>query len=153
MIAGDGPLLGELQRLAETMHVHDAVEFQGRLPRDEAYRLLAQADAVVISSRWEGFCNAMVEAMFAGKPIIATDIAVLQEVLSRDCGLFFNVGQHTELAGRLLEMHDDAALRARLGEAARQRAEKMFSIDACAQNYSQCYREIIDGPVPHRRAA
>ena len=91
--------------------------------------------------------------MFAGKAVVASNIEVLREVLGRDCGLFFEVGQDDELAERLLVLHDNDGLRTRLGKSALKRAENIFSIDACARNYAKGYHETIQAATHLSKAA
>jgi glycosyltransferase involved in cell wall biosynthesis len=143
VVVGDGPLRGQLEDLAKELGVADAVTFHGEASREEVYRILAQWDVAVVSSKSEGFCNAMVEAMFAGKAVVASDLPVLREVLGAGCGRFFEAGSARSLAEQLTTLHDNAPLRAALGQAARERAQRRYTLDACAARYARCYRRMI----------
>jgi glycosyltransferase involved in cell wall biosynthesis len=143
VIVGDGPLRRRLEDLAKELGVAEAVTFHGEASREDVYRILAGLDAAVISSKSEGFCNAMVEAMFAGKAVVASDLPVLREVLGVGCGRFFHVGSSRSLAEQLTALYDDELLRRSLGEAAKERARQRYTLDACAERYARCYRRLV----------
>jgi glycosyltransferase involved in cell wall biosynthesis len=143
IIVGDGPLRRQLEELAKQLGIAEAVKFHGEAAREEVYRVLRQLDVAVVSSKSEGFCNAMVEAMFAGKAVVASDLPVLREVLGAACGRFFQVGSSRSLAEQLIALYDDEPLRRSLGEAAKERARRRYTLDACAQRYARCYRRLI----------
>jgi glycosyltransferase involved in cell wall biosynthesis len=79
-IVGNGPLMDDLVRTAHAFGVSDAVVFTGALTRVAVYERLGQWDAFVMPSEFEGFCNALVEAMAAGLPVAVSDIDTLREV-------------------------------------------------------------------------
>lgn len=79
-IVGNGPLIDELRSTARAAGVADAVVFAGALTREAVYERLADWDAFVMPSEFEGFCNALVEAMAAGLPVAVSDIDTLREV-------------------------------------------------------------------------
>jgi glycosyltransferase involved in cell wall biosynthesis len=79
-IVGNGPLMPTLRELARKAGVADAVVFCGAVTRDAVYDKLATWDAFVMPSAFEGFCNALVEAMAAGLPVAVSDIDTLREV-------------------------------------------------------------------------
>lgn len=142
-VAGDGPLRSELERLVESLNCSERVCFLGMIPRADVYGLLKEADVFTVSSLFEGFCNAMVEAMFAGKAIISSDIDVLQEVLGLECGRFFPVGDHQQLAQHLIELQRDEVTRRTLGQNASERANSRYRLEICEKAYTDCYRELL----------
>ena len=151
IIVGDGPLRSDLEALAESLNIRASVSFPGEIPRRDVYASLPEMDVFVVSSRWEGFCNAMVEAMAAGKAVVATNLDVLVEVLGEECGSFFNVGDDNQLAERLEALYVDKPLRETLGKAARRRAKEKYGLEACAASHSSCYRELVQtAPLPSR---
>lgn len=79
-IVGHGPLRGALEEIAESAGVQNAVHFAGALPRAQVYRRLASWHGFVMASNFEGFCNALVEALAAGLPAAVSDIDTLREV-------------------------------------------------------------------------
>jgi glycosyltransferase involved in cell wall biosynthesis len=87
-IVGNGPLLEDLKVTARAAGVRDHVHFAGALTRAQVYDRLATWDAFVMPSLFEGFCNALVEAMAAGLPVAVSDIDTLREVAGRDVPTF-----------------------------------------------------------------
>jgi glycosyltransferase involved in cell wall biosynthesis len=97
------------------------------------------ADVVLICSRWEAFGRATVEAMLAGKPIIATANSGGTAELLHDgeTGLLYEAGNHVELADRIQRLYQSPEERAKLGAAAQVWAAGRFT----QQRYA---REVID---------
>ena len=87
-IVGNGPLLADLQKTAADHGVTEAVTFSGALARDDVYAKLAGWHGFVMASNFEGFCNALVEAMAAGLPVAVSDIDTLREVGGPDAVRF-----------------------------------------------------------------
>jgi glycosyltransferase involved in cell wall biosynthesis len=102
-IVGNGPLLPELRQRARDAGVADAVVFRGALTRDAVYGCLADWDAFVMPSAFEGFCNALVEAMAAGLPVAVSDIDTLREVAGADA-LRFDHDDPAAIGAALVEL-------------------------------------------------
>jgi glycosyltransferase involved in cell wall biosynthesis len=71
VIIGEGPERPGLERLVDSLKLNDAVDMPGHF--DNPYALMARADVFVLSSRWEGFVNVLLEALALGMPIASTD--------------------------------------------------------------------------------
>ena len=143
VIAGDGPLKENLLNLVKKLEINKNVLFLGHILRNKVYSLLNEIDIFVISSRYEGFCNAMVEAMVARKTIIASNIEPLPEVLGKDCGLFFEYGDISGLCANMKRLFKIPALRKELGSKARKKAVSKYSLEICARNYEKTYKQLI----------
>jgi glycosyltransferase involved in cell wall biosynthesis len=101
-LAGDGPLRKLYEELAAS-HLGDACTFLGN--REDVTELLACADAFVLPSRYEGLSGALIEAMAAGVPIVASDISANRELISNDqTGLLFDSESPEALAVAILEV-------------------------------------------------
>jgi glycosyltransferase involved in cell wall biosynthesis len=113
-IVGEGPLRPVLERQAAELGVADKVQFLGFY--ENPYPFMAAADAFVLSSRYEGFGNVLVEAMACGAPIISTNCPYgPQEIIrSEDNGLLVDPNDPVALASGVQRVLDDAALRTRL---------------------------------------
>jgi len=140
-IVGGGKLQNKLELLVHDLSLSDRVCFTGSLPRSEAYSYLKGFNVFVVSSRFEGFCNAMAEAMFAKTPVISTDVEPLPEVLGRRNGIFYEVGNADSLADRLMKVYQDPGAALARSEAALQRAKENYSLDVCAKAYANLYLE------------
>jgi glycosyltransferase involved in cell wall biosynthesis len=119
------------------------VFFAGMLKRENVYQMLGNMDIFIVSSIWEGFCNAMVEAMVAGLPVVATNIKVLMEVLGKRNGLFFKVGDYKELSEKISSLYKNPDLRKKLGKMAKQHATQKYSLKNSVQNYLSIYNNAI----------
>ena len=116
VLIGEGPSRRALEELAKQLHVERRVHFTGQLV--EAENLHQFFDVSVLCSRSEGFPNAVIEALAAGCPVVATPVGGVPEVIiERQTGLLVPVDQPEALAASVQELRRDAGLRARLCEA------------------------------------
>lgn len=138
-IVGDGPEMSFLKDLALKLGITDKVFFTGGLSRVEAYKQLHMMDIFVVSSKIEGFCNAMVEAAGASKPVIASFIGPLPEVLGENNALFFNVGSVDELTNCLISLSKSRPLMRELGSKANSFVRLNYSIEKSSALYKELY--------------
>jgi L-malate glycosyltransferase len=127
LVAGDGRMRTELEEMARGLSVR--AKFFGDVGADERGRLLSLCDVVVIPSivlpcgRTEGTPVVCIEAMAAGRPVVASRAGGLAEIiLDGENGLLFNAGDHDALREKLKLIVDDAALRHRLSQSAHETA-------------------------------
>lgn len=143
-LIGDGPLENELRVLVKAVDLGESVEFCGYCGNVPAE--LDKADLFVLPSYAEGNSNAILEAMRAGLPIVATRIGGAPIQVGREGERFLvPPGARDALADRLLELIEDEALRLRMGAAMRVRIENVFSIDKVAAIYEQAYELVLAG--------
>jgi glycosyltransferase involved in cell wall biosynthesis len=141
VIVGDGPERPALEARARALGVADRLELVGW--RDDARAWLAAFDIFVLPSRYEGFPLSIVEAMLAGTPVVATDVASVPEaVLHRRTGLLVPPDDPAALASAIGELLRDADLGRALASAARERALERFTSAAMAREYMEIYAEI-----------
>jgi len=143
VIAGDGPVREQLERLTVRLGVADRVSFIGF--RDDVADLLAACDLVVLPSVREGLSIALLEAMAAGKPIVATSIGSQREVSSHgEVGLFVRPADAICLAEAILRLAGDPALMTRLGNNARSVYENFYTEDRMLQSYRRFYLDLLE---------
>ncbi|MBR0653982.1 glycosyltransferase family 4 protein [Plastoroseomonas arctica] len=95
--------------------------------RHDVARLLAAADVFTLPSHFEGLPMSIIEAMLTGLPVVATDVrGPREQVVAEETGLLVPPAQDAPLAAALARLAADPALRARMGEAGRQRARALF---------------------------
>jgi glycosyltransferase involved in cell wall biosynthesis len=124
-LAGDGDERESLEARAHELGLDGRVRFLGSLPRDEVLALFRRADAVLLSSAWENFPHALVEALAVGTPAIATDVGGVREIVSDgENGLLVGPGDPAALAAAIRRFLGDDELRARLTAAAAPSAER-----------------------------
>jgi glycosyltransferase involved in cell wall biosynthesis len=97
-VVGDGPLRGELKRLAAETGVGDLVNFRGALAKAEVAAALRRADVFVLPSLWENLPCALLEGMATGLPVVATRVGGVPEVVGPEAGLLVSPGSPGALA-------------------------------------------------------
>lgn len=143
LIVGIGPDETMLRELAETLGVVDRVHFAGY--RGEPYPLLSALDIFVHPARYEAFGMVVAEAMFAGLPVIATEVGGLPDVVAKDeNALLVAPGDVPALALAMARLAKDEALRKRFGEAGVARATAQFSEARYIADIDSLYRELLD---------
>jgi glycosyltransferase involved in cell wall biosynthesis len=142
LVIGDGPRRAALERFARNIELDGIVHFLGHRP--DASCLLSAIDIVVIPSEFEGMPNVALEAMGQAKPVVATRIPGMEEVVVPEgTGLLVGVGRPFELAKALRRLILDPDLRRRLGEAGRIRVREQFSVAAMIAAYQRLYNELV----------
>lgn len=146
VIAGDGPLRSELEQQARGLGVVDRVSFLGFVP--DVPSLMRAADIVLFPTGeafGEGFGMVNLEAMALARPVVGSHVASVPEIVRHgETGLLTTPGDDVEFAEALRRLASDAGLRRSMGEAARRRAEAMFSLDQMVDQTESVYREVLD---------
>ncbi len=141
-----------MARLLARSEGSPAVELLGRRPADEG---LARWETFVLSSRQDAFPLVTLEAMAAGVPVIATEVGGVSEQLTHlESGVLVAPERPDALARWIVRLHDDPALRARLGEAGSRRVSESFTIERQAATMHTAYLTALNlrhGPPPVRR--
>jgi glycosyltransferase involved in cell wall biosynthesis len=128
-LVGEGEERGTIEAAIEQAGVASAWQLLGQ--RSDVPRCLVAASIFVQPSDWEGFPVAVVEAMAAARPVVATDVAGVGEVLDHDVnGLLIPRGDARALADSIVRLLDDPSAATRLGEAAKQLAWSHYNLDA-----------------------
>jgi glycosyltransferase involved in cell wall biosynthesis len=149
-IAGEGTEhdFSVLRQLAAELRVSDATRWLGL--RRDVPALLDAADGFVLSSAWEGMPLALGEAMAMEKPVVATDVGGVRELVG-DAGALVPARDHERLAKAMIEvMQRSPGERSSLGGAARQRIVHHFSTDSTVDRWEALYSEVLTprGAIP-----
>ena len=150
-IAGSGPQRAALEQLSRNLGVEDRVVFLGF--REDVSDLLAASDLIVLPSFREGLSIALLEAMAAGKPIIATNIGSHKELASQgDIASLVPPGDPSALSESILRLARDPILMARLGTRARALFERDYTEQRMLNEYKALYFDLLKekcraGPV------
>jgi glycosyltransferase involved in cell wall biosynthesis len=141
VLVGDGPLRSELEHLVADLGLAGSVKFTGAVSDTRPH--LAAATVVALTSPYEGFPNALLEAMACGRPVVATSVGGVPEMVEHGReGLL--VGQSdAQIADALLELLNDPERAARMGEAARCRAET-FDWSLTVSRTEAVYRSALE---------
>jgi glycosyltransferase involved in cell wall biosynthesis len=144
VLVGDGELREQFERQARSSGIAGRVHFLGR--RKDVAELLNMADIYVHVPAFEGFGIAVAEAMAAGKPIVASDVPGLAQVVG-DAGILIPPGNSSLLATEVRRLIESRERRSQLSRAAVQRANQ-FGIENTVDGYIDLYKSILTNPVP-----
>jgi glycosyltransferase involved in cell wall biosynthesis len=141
LLIGAGPDRARLEEFARSTNCLPRVHFLGE--RADGPSLLAHAEVVWATDLADGGVNVVLEAMAAGRPVIATRQPGLAEVIvNGQTGFLVPPGNPAELARQARTLLDDPALGERLGSAGRQRVAQHFRVDELARHLSELYQEM-----------
>ncbi len=141
VIMGQGEERGNLERLADDLGISKNVAMVGF--QENPFSFISNSDVFVLSSRWEGFGNVIIEAMACGVPVISTDCPYGPNEIITDGvnGLLVPVGDVEAMADAIMTLLRNHELRARLADAGRKRAE-YFSVDKMVAEYEKVFKEV-----------
>ena len=143
LLAGDGELREQTMEVVARLGLEDRVTFLGR--RTDMPDVLAAADAFVLASRWEGNPLSVMEAMAAGKPVVATTVGAIPELVRDGVdGYLVPAADPATLAGGMARLLDSpAADREAMGRAAAERACERFGLAAMVRSYTELYDRAV----------
>ena len=142
-IAGGGPLLKELQEQAQTLDITASVLFLGIRP--DVADLLSLADIFVLPSLWEGLPIALLEAMGAGVPAIASQVdGVLEIIVHNQTGLLVPPAEADALSQAILRLLGEPELRVNLSAQGKALVEKEFTQDQMCTRYRNLFENLLE---------
>ncbi|MCU0780403.1 MAG: glycosyltransferase family 4 protein [Akkermansiaceae bacterium] len=144
VLAGSGPLRERTEQQARDLGIADRVLFLGEVPFRDLPAVYAAADVKVISSDYESFCFAAIEAMSAGLPVLTTDCGWVPRLVADGAGIVVPVGDADAFAVALRRLADNPALRQRLGAAGRQQVLERHTWPASAEKLRHLYHRLLD---------
>jgi len=142
MIVGGGPLESRLASEVGRLRIGESVALLGE--RKDAHEVLAIADVFVLPSLWEGLPYVLIEAATLGKPIVATDIDGVREVVQNgETGILVPPGDPGRLAAALILLLRDRDLAGRLGERAKRHIPPAFSLERMLRETEALYVDVF----------
>lgn len=143
LLVGDGGRRTVLESMVRRLDLGPMVHFLGR--RTDVSDILADADIKVLSSRSEGLPAAIMEAMAAGLPVVATAVGGVPELVQDgQTGLLVPPSDPAALADALAALLDDAGRRHRLGRAGQQRLQTHFRLETQVTALEQTYHALLE---------
>ena len=141
LVIGDGPQRWRLERFRDQNLVADRVHLLGE--RTDVPRIVPHLDCLWLASEFEGQSNAIMEAMSAGVPVVATDIAGNRDlVVHGETGYLVPVGDRAAFTRKTHHLLDDPQLARQLGEAGRRRMLAEFTIEQMIERHARLYHEL-----------
>jgi glycosyltransferase involved in cell wall biosynthesis len=142
VIVGEGSMLRDLQNLADQLGISNAVIWTGF--RTDMSRILAALDIYVVPSVNEGLSLSMLEAMAAGKPVVATDVGGTSEVIVDDVtGILISPGSSQVLATAMTDLLNHPKKRARLSQKGQNLVVEEFNVQRMTNAYCELYMDLV----------
>jgi len=142
LMVGDGEKRKELERFIEENKLDEKVKLLGVLPRENVFQTLGESDIFVLTSNYEGFPMTILEAMSCGLPVIASDVGGVREAVNEDNGFLIQRGNKEGFKKALVKLIENPDLRKRMGQNARKRAEKEFSLEKMLEKTFKVYQSF-----------
>jgi len=142
-LVGDGPDRNEVERRAHELGVMRETLFLGY--QEQVASLFAAFDVFILPSANEGTPVTAIEALAAGKPVVATRVGGIPDVVrDGEDGFLVAPGDVDAIAERLAQLATDPQLRARMGEAARARVRERYSVERLVDDVDRLYRSLLE---------
>ena len=143
LIAGDGPERNALRSLVDSLGVDHAVSFLGY--RRDVPAIIEASDVVVLASQREGFGDVLIEAMSLSRPVVATAVGGVPEIVQHDeTGLLVPAGDSEALAQAVMRLLADPTWSRRLGANGREVVMQHFHVDVLARRLALVYEELLE---------
>ncbi len=148
LVAGDGPEAARLKRYAQALGIGARVVFCGPVFGADKARLMGGADVMVLASYAEGLPYALLEAMAAGLPVIATPVGAIPDVMTHGThGLLVPARDGKAVAEAIARLGTDREQLAWMRRACRRRVRAAFTIERVASELALHYARLAGGPV------
>jgi glycosyltransferase involved in cell wall biosynthesis len=143
-IIGDGVLRSELESYAASLNIKKHLEFTGGLPHGEVLNKMNGWDLFILSSAWEGFGIALIEAMALEKAVVATNIEGITEIVDDGLtGYLVPAKSPRDLAKRVIELLSNEGKRIIMGKQGREKVIDRFSIEKFNDRTKEVYESLI----------
>jgi glycosyltransferase involved in cell wall biosynthesis len=151
-IAGTGPSLAALEEQARSLGIGDRVHFEGFCSVEKLRVLNLESDIFVLPTLSDAFPNAVLEAMGAALPVVASNVGGIPEaVVDEKSGLLVEAGNVSQLREAIEKLAGNPGMRKRLGEAGQIQVEQRFTWKNNALQYVQSYEKAIAREIPAAR--
>lgn len=143
-VLGDGPLKGELERLAAELELQDNVSFLGNVSPGDVPSYLWQADVFARPSRSEGMGNSFLEALAAGIPIVGTEVGGIPDIIrDGETGLLARVDDPKDVADKCKALLIDKGLSDKIVRNGIWMVQERFSWESIAETYRDVFSQLI----------
>jgi glycosyltransferase involved in cell wall biosynthesis len=141
-LVGEGPLWDAVGAHIQSLDLNEHVQLLGW--QDQAFKLMAAADVVTLTSRWEGAPYTLLEAMACSRPVVATTVNGCPEiVLNGDSGFLVPPGDTAAWARRIIDLLSDTEMAAAMGQQGKSRVEHKFSLSEMVLCVESLYQRAI----------
>lgn len=142
LIIGDGAIRDQIVGFARDLNLSENVLFLGQ--RDDVPQLLSAVDVSVLASLREGFPNAIVESMAAARPVVATDVGGIPElVIHGKTGFLVPPKDPDAMAKSIIKLLQNKRMAVEMGLQGRKRIDRYFTMDRMIERYEHIYRHLM----------
>jgi len=142
LLVGDGELRPDIKKIVKEKQLEQNIHFLGL--RQDISELLSACDIFILSSDWEGVPMTILESMAAGKPVIATAVGGVPELVEDSItGLLVPPQDIQALSKAMVKLANDSSLREEMGKEGRKRALERFDINLIARQYEELYLKVL----------
>jgi glycosyltransferase involved in cell wall biosynthesis len=146
IVVGDGPMRAVWERMVEDLDLRRHVCFYGRIPEERKLSLLEESAFLVLPSMVEGFGIVVLEAFACRKPVLASAIGALRELVSDEVdGYLVDPASETDWANRMIMLFEDSERARRMGLMGWNRVVPNFTMDRVAAGMENLYANLLDG--------
>ena len=142
VLIGNGEYKSQAEQLTRNLNLEDYVLFLGSLPQEMVFKYYQVADAFVLPSISEGCPTTLLEAMYFGLPVIATDIPGVYEHF-KDVAILVSPGDEKELASAIIRLFGDQELSQRLSMEGKKLVETKYTWGSVAKRYEEMYSDLV----------
>lgn len=141
-VVGGGYLQPELEKLAKSSELSSVIEFTGRL--DNPLSKVSKWSVGVITSETEGLCNAIIEYMVCGLPVVVTDVGGNPEIVSDgENGFLVPFAAPDKLALQIIQLMTDCNLRKRISVKNSRETARLYSVSSTVEAHSDYYHQLL----------
>ena len=152
VLVGGGIQYRDLTRLRKSLGLDEAIKMTDFVRPSHVPNYINQASIVLVPSSYESFCLTALEAAFLSRPVVASNVLGLKEVIEPfQTGLLIEPGNPSALAEAVERLLSNPSQIEKMGKAAQERALEFFTIEKSAQNYLNMYREVLYERSSHQR--
>ena len=141
IVVGDGELRESLENYAQSLGLDNIIEFRGW--QRDLVNLYTNLDIVALTSLNEGTPVSLIEAMAAGRPVVATNVGGVKDLVNGDRGFLVKLGDVDSFASALKCLIDDEKLRSRMGRSGREFVRNNFTKDRLIDDIKELYEELL----------
>ncbi|MBI3012002.1 MAG: glycosyltransferase [Elusimicrobia bacterium] len=142
LIAGDGPEKENLERLTRSLGLESQVTFCGWVK--ESLEFISLLDVFVLTSRWEGMPNVVLEAMALNKPVVSTNVGGAEDLIEDGKeGILIPSEDPDACSSAALKLYQDPVLKTKLSQNGSQKIRQRFGMDSMIRSYRSLYESLL----------
>lgn len=143
LICGTGPLENKLKNMARDLKISDKIEWRGFVPYSKVPQALSEIDIFVYPSWHEGFGRSIMEAMAMEKPVVATNVGGIPDLVKDDAnGFLIEPHQSKKLAEKIKTLINNKELREKFGKSGREWVTKNFEWNGGIKKFANLFLEL-----------